>query len=304
MKFTTFKSGVAALASAATLLTAGGVMAEGEPQADAAEPTVSLDGLVAEDATGGALEDADLASLQVTKVQPVVFQSTDAQAEVDGLFGAAANLEEDASQKLRLNEAMPEVSVPEGFADEGFDFAGASTELDVVSLQYGFILASMPLLQAANPDAYKKMSGKLEQLAALNKAFAPGVATLLTSYTGSVKQGKPNAETLVKLLRATTQGMASAGDPAVERRHGYLLLGLWGGLITLSAESGKILPGLVSVGDSMIMMLEKDASFGGSDMQLAAKTKSVVALLKADTLDKAAVTKGVQSMLSVQADQK
>jgi hypothetical protein len=248
--------------------------------------------------------EGDIQQLQVTKVQPILLSDSGARNQVSAIFSVAANLKTDDAQKARITGAAPAITMPAADGEQGFGFGGSSTELDIVSLQYGYLLGMLPLLQASSPDKFKETVTMFDSLAELNGFYGPEAQAAIKTFVGDAKQGKLNDKAYMEMITGATQGMASATDPSVERRHGYLLLGLWSGLTTLAVEAGAVPENLAASGNTLVMLLEKDAAFGGSDVQLAAKLKLVIAGIKAATPDKAAVQQHIQSMFSVEADKK
>ena len=222
-----------ALFGASLLLGANAAFAEGEAKAD-----VSTDGVV--DASVGATaalpEGADLASLEVVKVQPIMFQSTDTMAAVDAVMTSASMASAEEGQAARIMGTMPAVEMAD-MGEEGFDFGGESTQLDIVAMQYAYILGSLPVLFALDKDGFKSTVDGLAQFAPLHGAFSAKTKASLDAYTAALKAGKLDSNQYIQIMLNATQGIASAGSPAEERRHGYLLLGMWAGYVTMSAES-------------------------------------------------------------------
>lgn len=287
-----------ALFGASLLLGVNPAFAEGE-----AKTEVSAEGVV--DASVGATtalpEGADLASLEVVKVQPVMFQSTDTMAAVDAVMTSASMASAEEGQAARIMGTMPPVEMGE-MSEEGFDFGGESTQLDIISMQYAYILGSLPVLFALDKDGFKKTVDGLAQFAPLHGAFSAKTKASLDAYAAALKAGKLDSKQYIQIMLNATQGIASAGSPAEERRHGYLLLGMWAGYVTMSAETGKLDKDLAGMGNGLVMMLEKDAVIGGSDKQLAAKVKQVNAAISGGTPDKAKIAAAVKAMLAVTAD--
>jgi hypothetical protein len=252
----------------------------------------------------GAL-DYDPMSLKVAKVQPVIFSDSGARTQVSAVASRIPQLQADDAQKARISGSIPAITMPAADSGEqGFGFGGSSTELDTVSLQYGYLLGMLPIVQAASADKFKETVATLDSLSQLNQFYGPELQAAVKAYLDSAKQGQFNDKAYMEMLGGATQGMASTSDSSVERRHGYLLLGLWSGFASIAVESGSVPENLAASGNTLVMLLEKDAAFGGSDVQLAAKLKLVIAELKNPAPDKAAVQKHIMSFFDVQADQK
>lgn len=292
---------IGALFGAGLLLAASPAMAAGE--AVEAKTEVSTEGVVdaSVGATGELPEGADLASLEVVKVQPVMFNSTDTMAAVDAVMTSASAATGEEGQAARIMGTMPAVEMGE-MSEEGFDFGGESTQLDIISMQYAYILGSLPVLFALDKDGFKKTVEGLAEFAPLHGAFSPKTKAALDAYVAALKAGKLDSNQYIQIMLQATQGIASAGSPAEERRHGYLLLGMWAGYVTMSAEAGKLDADIAGMGNGLVMMLEKDAVIGGSDKQLAAKVKQVNAAVSGGKVDKAKIAAAVKGMLAVTAD--
>ena len=100
---------IGALFGAGLLLAASPAMAAGE--AVEAKTEVSTEGVVdaSVGATGELPEGADLASLEVVKVQPVMFNSTDTMAAVDAVM-TSASAATDSSEVTSTVSGVPPIS--------------------------------------------------------------------------------------------------------------------------------------------------------------------------------------------------
>lgn len=297
---TASRRALAALALCGALLPASSLLAD-EP-APPVNPSAQLPA-----GTQSTLEGAQddlLSSLKVTRVQPVIFTSSDEIASVRAVLSANARAAHGADQKIRVSELPPTITVPKR-GKKGFSFAGASSELDIVSLKYGFMLASLPLLQqASSPEDYEGMLNQLDQLAAIDEVYAAPLAEHIKAYVAAAKAGTMDMEHYMGMLTSATQGMASATDPAIERMHGYLMLGLWSGLVVMAAEADQLAPSLKSQGEALTLLLEKDATYGGSDSLLATQVKLITAELGKPSPTRSTLSSAVREILQVQPDKK
>lgn len=243
----------------------------------------------------GELEPGQLESLEVAKVQPTAFtdvRSTQAVGET-----LARVQDQDASDQVV--DVTGEVASAGDSADEGFGFGGSSTKLDIVSLKYGYMLSTLPLLKGAKLAETAKT---LAQLSKLNGMYSPEVARHLVALVHSAENGGVDAAALTGLMTASAQGIASAADSSGERVHGYLLAGMWMGLAQTTAVLGNSNEGFATLGGSIAQMLEKDASFGGSDRTIALQIRAVSNQLAAAKPDSGKVNAAVKAALATSAD--
>jgi hypothetical protein len=246
----------------------------------------------------------DVEKLQVSQVQPVMLIDSGARNQIRAAIARSGQLEADAGQKARIDSAVPAIKAPADHGSQGFGFGGSSSELDIISLQYGYMLGMLPIIQATSPEKFKDTLAMLDKLAQVNQFYGPAAQAAIGQFVSAAKQGRLDDKAYMEMLSGATQGMASATNSEVERRHGYLLLGLWSGLTTIAVEAGAVTDNLANSGNTLVMLLKKDAAFGGSDVQLAAKLEAVIAQLKSATPNKAAIHENIQAMLSVEADNK
>lgn len=244
------------------------------------------------------VEDAQFAALRVTKVQPTLF--TDAQQNLL----VATLVEQTAATQLPAYQPIAQTDVDEASngARAGLGFAGASTELDVVSLKYGYALGLVPILGDADPAMRQKHLELLDKMSKINGFYTPTLASHVEAFLQSARQGKIDYQAYMQIMSDAAQGIASSSDPAIERRHGYLLLGLWSSLAHISAQAGQVPAQIAQTGDALAAMLEKDASFGGSDLALAKEVRAITAVLAAEKPSPSLIQTHIAAMLEVAKD--
>lgn len=180
---------------------------------------------------------------------------------------------------------------------QGFGFAGASTEKDIVLMRMGFLIGSL----ATEVDDPKAFASTVEMLGAAREVLAglsPAVVTAYDRYVASGKARQVDVDALADLFMAASEGIA-AGP---QRAHGYLSGGIWFGLAMSSASMGKPNPGLASMAGPLAVLFEEDAEFEGSDRKLAASLREVAGILRADKLDGERFKNALMKVFTVEAD--
>lgn len=180
---------------------------------------------------------------------------------------------------------------------QGFGFAGASTEKDIMLMRVGFLVGSL----ATDVDDTTAFGKSVETLGAAREILAglsPTVVSAYDRYVASAKNGRVDVDALAELFMGASEGIAAG--PA--RAHGYLTGGIWFGLAMTSASLGKPNPGLASMAGPLAVLFDEDAEFDGSDKKLAAALRDMAAVLKADTLDGERFKTGLIAVFSVEAD--
>lgn len=250
----------------------------------------------------GGVSDADIESLEVAAVQPVVFQDQQDTTDATAALSTVASLKENADEAKALESDYSQISLPEGKSEEeGLGFAGKSRKLDIVSLKYGYMLASLPLVKALSPKKYNSVFATAKKLTGLKKFYSPSTQVQLTTYINNAANGKFNGRDYANLLSATTRDMAQGASADKQRVHGYLLVGLWAGYARMVAASGKGSAKMANIGDALRKMLLKDASFGGSDIKLAGQVKIIAGNIKG-TPNKANIKSAIAQMMATKAD--
>ena len=243
----------------------------------------------------GQLEDGQLESLEVAKVQPTAFADSSSTQAIGLAFAMAQGQDDTAS----VVDVTGEVAAAGATADEGFGFGGSSNASDIISLKYGYMLASLPMLKG---QRLKDTAAALAKLGQLNGMYSGEVARHLIAVVDSAERGDVDVDALTSLMTASAQGIASASDSSGERVHGYLLAGMWLGLAQTSAAVGASNEGFASLGTSIAQMLEKDASFGGSDRSIALQVRGISTQLAAKAPDASRVNSAVKTALAASAD--
>lgn len=180
---------------------------------------------------------------------------------------------------------------------QGFGFAGASTEKDIMLMRIGFLVGSL----ATDVDDTAAFAKSIETLVAAREVLAglsPTVISAYDRYVASGKNGRVDVDALAELFMAASEGIAAG--PA--RAHGYLTGGIWFGLSMTSASLGKPNPGLASMAGPLAVLFEEDAEFDGSDKKLAAALRDLAGVLKAETFDGERFKAGLIAVFSVEAD--
>lgn len=180
---------------------------------------------------------------------------------------------------------------------QGFGFAGASTEKDIMLMRIGFLVGSL----ATDIDDATAFGKSAETLGAAREVLAglsPAVVSAYDRYVASAKNGRVDVDALAELFMGASDGIAVG--PA--RAHGYLTGGIFFGLAMTSASLGKPNPGLATMAGPLAVLFEEDAEFDGSDRKLAAALRELAAVLKAETLDGERFKMGLVAIFAVEAD--
>lgn len=259
-----------------------------------AQPAAQIEG----NSQLGHLDDGMLERLQVAQVQPVVYSHVGAKTELAGVMWRASQLKASPAASARL--AAPELAAPS--PAEGLGFGGSATELDTLSLRYGHVLGLLPLMQAVKPEQFKVTAAQLGGLNELEAAFGAQTRGHIAQFVADAQRGKINSDAYLGMMQGCVQDIAATNDSAVQRRHGYLLLGLWSGLALTSAESDAVTTNLVATGRVLVELLEKDAAYGGADQQLANVVRAMTEELAQTTPSDDALAHMAQRMLAVRAD--
>ncbi|MEC9439842.1 MAG: hypothetical protein VYE40_01930 [Myxococcota bacterium] len=247
------------------------------------------------------VEDAQLDNLEIARVQPVVMADQSAELQVSVTFARASKA--NGANAMDLVQTMQNVEALQAEGEEeGLDFAGSSNKLDIAALQYGFVLGMAPMMSVLEGQDRAEMLQQLEALSSANALFGNTTRQAIEKYVKSAASGKADHAAFMEMMRAASQDIASSGDPSIERRHGYLLVGLWSGLSRLSAEVGQNSRDLAATGDILVQLLEKDAIYGGSDRELAKQVRLVNAELRKDVPSKEVVRAALAEMVKVSQD--
>ncbi len=271
----------------------------------AQDAEADLSGLNPEAGSIEAFSDVSLDDLETVAVQPIAFTTTTTRREAEVMFSSLANASGPDADVAAIFEGVDfSVSAPKAAeGDEGLDFAGSSTQADTNALTMGFGLGTLPLMQLQSAETFKNTITSLEALApTIDTMFSPKVGEATRAFLATSKAGKFDVDTYSAMLASATLGMASSDDPSVQRRHGYLLVGLWMGYSILSAATDTVTESTAQIGDSLILLLVKDASFGSSDKRLAAIVKTATDDIKGGKATASSLMGQAKKMLAVKAD--
>lgn len=275
------------------------VMAETPPAEDVA---VELSTLTPAEVVGTTtpLEAGQLDALKVEHVQPVAFMDTTSAAQVQASIEAVGQVKNSADLSSRLNAPKP--VMPQGSGDQGMGFAGDSSQVDIVTLQYGYILGALPLLQIAKGDEFQGYVAELQKLSSAHKLYAPAASAQIEAYLKAAATGKIDQVAYMGMLREATQGIANSKDPSGQRLHGYLLMGLWSGFVSMASEAGKVPANIFAIGNALEQLMTQDSSYGSSDQRLAGQLKVLNSVLKEEPISKEKVATSIKVILATKAD--
>lgn len=241
------------------------------------------------------VEEVALERLRVSKVQPVVLGDSTADARISMTL-AAASVSRAESAQIDVDVTGLELD------EEGMGFAGSSTKLDIVSLQYGYLLGNMPLAAAGEGEQMKKLTDTLDAMRQLHGVYDADLGAKISKFAESARAGQIDHVAYLEMMRAAGQGIASANDTAGQRRHAYLLLGMWTGMASMSAAAQSAPKEVRDMGSMLVDLLEKDAAFGGSDRALAGKIKLINNALGEPEISTAAVSAAITEMMNIEQD--
>lgn len=249
-------------------------------------------------ATGklGALEDGALERLDVVAVQPVIYADSAAAGEIGGVMSRVATMGADSARAARMLRSAPmlaPVMVGQEQAADGFGFAGQSSEQDIETLRVGYTLGMLPLMQATDGNRYKVAVAQLANMPRV-QGLSEGAQKAVDTFVFAAQRGDVDQAAYMAMMEQAMLGIAGSEDASVQRRHGYLLVGLWSGLAMLEAEGGVVSARLIESGKTLVRLLEQDAAHGGSDLALAATLKAMIEELgqQAPSADALAVQAG------------
>ncbi|MCO4761397.1 MAG: hypothetical protein KC502_07825 [Myxococcales bacterium] len=245
--------------------------------------------------------DADILEAETVAVQPVLGVGAGANVAWYDIANYAKLAKVDKASAKEV--ASLAIAVPKA-VDKGFGFAGASGAKDIRVLQFSIALGALPaLLRAGAGKSAKKYAGMLKAnkgaLAVLSPASRSAAELMITSAASGRNLAKLNKFFLAEALKAGVRGV-SAGP---QRAHGYYIAGVWAG--------GALLYGMLGgnntyadMAEPIAIMLDKDASFGGSDRALATRLRTIAKQLRAKKPDVRAIKSELAAMMKVSADQK
>lgn len=273
------------------------------PPSSAEAATIDLSALTPAEVVGTTqpLAEGQLDALKVDHVQPVAFMDTTSAAQVQASLEAVGQVKNSADLSSRIVATMP-VKPKAQDGQEGLGFAGSSSEVDIMTLKYGYILGALPLLQISKGDEFAAYIKELKQLAGYHKYYTPAASAKIETYLNAAATGKIDQVAYMAMLREATQGIASSKDASGQRVHGYLLMGLWSGLLSMSVESGQLPENINSFGRALEQLLTKDSSYGSSDQRLAGQIKVLNSVLRESPVSKEKVATSIKVILATKAD--
>lgn len=244
-------------------------------------------------------QDLSLETLQIAKVQPTAFlddASAIAMSEMKAYSDAASA---DQARAQRITASLPKLQAQ----DEGLGFAGQSTDLDIATLKYGYVLGALALLSKQEASVYTATIAQLEQVApTMHEGLHAETVAAIKTYLAGAKQGKLDMGAYMNIMRMASQGIASAQDASGERRHGYLMVGIWSAMSVMALESGRTPASLQSIGKGLQELLTKDAAYGGSDLSIAKHIEQLNSETLSAAPNKAQAYQSIQALMQTQAD--
>mgnify|MGYP001587923552 CR=1 FL=1 len=239
--------------------------------------------------------DAEFLAAKVVAVQPTDLLAQDGSARAQAL--AAMVVAPLDRTSVRALAALGLLALPE--REEGFGFAGASDAGDVVALQAGYVVGRIATHASAGDLASVRTMGRwVEARQGALDFLSPTALEALTSFVGGALDGRVDAGSVVALLQSTESGIASG--PA--RGHGYFAAGVWAGMALLGSASETGRANVLSVGTSLIAMLEQDAAFDASDRTIADRLKTIARELSSDGPRLQAIAEEGRALMAIRAD--
>lgn len=146
------------------------------------------------------------------------------------------------------------------------------------------------------------MLKNLGEMSSFNGIFDRTTRAQIERFVKAARAGQLDHVAYLGMMQAASRGIAQAGDPGVERRHGYLLVGLWSGLAQMSAETGQASAEVIATGHTLTRLLEEDAAHAGSDRAVAASVRAMTAQLDGGAPSSQAIGREIKKMMSVSHD--
>lgn len=228
---------------------------------------------------------------RVVAVRPVLGMSASGHVAVAVLGARYLHAQVPA---VGMRAAMELATAPRG-ADGG-GFSGASTASDVDALTVGFLLATLPVLEATDGESYEKARAAAGVLTSRATGLAPDVRAPIAEILGP-HPGPFSVAPLARLFSAATVAI----DGEAVRLHGYLTVGLWAGFCVVASTSGPDSQ-LADEGSVLADLLEQDAALAGSDRVVARRVRRITEELRASTPRADFVLAEVGRMLAAEPD--
>lgn len=247
--------------------------------------------------TLGNADHIDLESLSVSVVQPVA--SADATTN-DEMFRFMAHADALKQMPGEFHKNLPELKTSMfTTSDDGFGFGGRSTKVDIVSLKIGYMMGALPLVYKKDKVKYNsqlKIINKVANSTIFDVATRQQMKRFLTSSS------KLNGKAYTAMMSALSKSMAKSKTASNQRKHAYMLVGLWVTLNTMSLATDNTPSYLSNIGNILANMLEKDAAFGSSDKTLARHIRTITRETKKALPNKKAVYGALRAMTKVKKD--
>ena len=248
-------------------------------------------------ATLGNADHIDLESLSVSVVQPVA--SADATTN-DEMFRFMSHAETIKQMPGEFHKSLPELNAAMFVErDAGLGFSGQSTKMDIVSLKIGYMMGALPLVYKKDKVKYNnqlKIINKVANSTIFDVTTRQQMKRFLTSST------KLNGKAYTAMMSALSKSMAASKTVSGQRKHAYMLVGLWVTLNTMSLATNNTPSYLSNIGNILANMLEKDAAFGSSDKTLARHIRTITKETKKALPNKKAVYGALRAMTKVKKD--
>ena len=181
--------------------------------------------------------------------------------------------------------------------DQGFGFAGASTDQDIALFRLAYLIGSAPSVDGDTQE----LAAIAQRVAAGKDAFAalgPELAKAMDTIAAKLARGVVDGRAIVDLMRRAEEGIAKG--PA--RAHGYLAAGLWLGTSMLAVGLPSPDTELAAMAGPLATLFEEDAELGGSDRKIAVELRQVATMLERGRVDLVAYQASLGRVMAVGAD--
>lgn len=243
------------------------------------------------------MEDSAMLEATTVAVQPVFMVGAEASSAWSHVASQLALRKPAADAAAALKDHG--ISAPEA-AEGGFGFAGASSATDIKILHYGIALGfSTALTRIGRTKDAATIAAGLTKSAGLLSGLTPAAQASAKALV-ALAMGKatdPAGTLLAAAIRSGMTGIASGP----QRAHGYYITGVWAGASVLVGLLGGSAV-WADMGEPLAVLLDKDASFGGSDRKLAESVRAIATELRAKKPDTKTITAALRAMRTVKAD--
>ena len=279
-----------------------------EPAAPAAAPAATpAAASAAPAATNAAMTEPTDAIItsgdNVVAVQPVFMVGERSEA---AWFDLAASVVTRKASSAGIAEiGKLEVGAPKKVEGEANQFAGSSSAKDIRVLHQAIALGFIPaLVVAGKTEAAKglaaKLAGTMDSLEGLTKDTVDSAKIFIgLGMTDKEVEGKMIGMIFALAMKSGMQGIAEGP----QRAHGYYIAGVWTGMSLMFASLGGQNDTFADLAEPICVLLDKDASFGGSDKTMAAHMRTIAAELRKETPDASVVRAQVEAILGLGDDE-